>query len=319
MKKILFIIPIISVIFFACEEDFDPKTTYKERYALNCILRGDTSLQYATILQSYNISGFDPYEHTENPFVAGADVRIWQKNKVYKLRDTLLTGLANSRYTTPIPAYYTNEFIPGEHDTIEIRAILQSGKTLSGGSRMPGKIEFNESATDIIIPVNSKDYFQFNWRKVNSYALYITRLNIHYEVNIAGVKERKSIMMPLEYKMVDGISTPQYPEVSRSSGISFSYSVLDSVFKKISEGDPEKGNYSVIAAIFEVLELDKPLSEYYISSGAAIDDFTVRVDEVDFTNIKGGFGIFGSYIKARRGVAISEAYITSFGYKKFSN
>ncbi len=69
---------------------------------------------------------------------------------------------------------------------------------------------------------------------------------------------------------------------------------LDAVTKaleEISEGDPNKQNYSILQKVsFSVTAFDLPTSKYISSTGGSFDDLTVSVDVADYTNIEGGFG-----------------------------
>lgn len=315
MKKKLLILLILfaTLISFSCEEDFNPKTEFKERFILNCIVRGDTTLQLATLSRSYSIAGFDPYENRIDPFIGGADIRIWHKDDVYFLRDTIISRADTSRYNTPVNAYYLNGFLPGSNEVIEIKAVMPTGKTLVGKTKLPESVTF-ASGNDLFIPPIDKDNFTFQWQGQSNIGWYLTRFLIYYSKIENGIEVFYNREIPIKYIIENGNWIPKFPAPSRSTKISFFNSSLDSVFTQISAGDPVKSNYTVRAGVFEVLIFDDNLSKYYSSINGFLDQFTVRIDENDFTNIEGGFGIFGSYIKQQRGVRISTEYIQSFGY-----
>lgn len=305
---------IMSLIVYSCEEDFNPKTEYKERFALTCIVRGDTTLQYATLSRSYSIPGFDPYENLIDPFIGGADIRIWHKDNVYFLRDTVLVRDDTSRYTTPINCYFLDGFLPGSNEEIEIKAVLPTGKTLVGKTKLPEFVTFIGAASDPVVPPLDKDNFGIQWEGKSNIGWYLSRFSVHYKKNENGTEVFYSKDVPTKYVLENGNWIPNYPAPSRSSRVGFLNSSLDSVFAQISAGDPVKSNYTILAGILEVLIFDDNLSKYYSSINGFLDQFTVRIDETDYTNIEGGFGIFGSYIKQRRGVRILTEYIQSFGY-----
>ncbi len=315
MKKILLIsaITIFSLFIMSCEEDFNPKTEYKERFILNCIVRGDTTLQYATLLKSYSIPGFDPYENRVDPFLEGADIRIWHQDDVYFLRDTVLVRDDTSRYNTPINCYYLSGFRPGETEELEIKAILPTGKTLVGKTKLPDYVTFS-SASDFIIPSDEKDNFAFLWSGENNIGWYLTRFSIYYSKKENGVDVFYSKEVPTKYVLENGKWNAKYPVPSRSTAVGFLNSALDSAFAQISAGDENKSNYTIRAGVLELLIFDENLSKYYSSINGFLDQFTVRVDETDYTNIEGGFGIFGSYIKQNRSMRFETSYVQSFGY-----
>ena len=46
--------------------------------------------------------------------------------------------------------------------------------------------------------------------------------------------------------------------------------------------------------IFELVEMDLPLSKYYESIHGGIDSYSISLDQFTYSNITGGLGIFGS-------------------------
>ena len=66
----------------------------------------------------------------------------------------------------------------------------------------------------------------------------------------------------------------------------------------------------------EIKVFDKNLSTYYLSSGRLFDNYSVRLDTKDFSNISGGYGIFGSFIVQKISVLFSDEYLSIFGLKQ---
>ena len=52
MKKNLLFILLVGLL-ISCEENFEPFGDIKEKYALNCIIRGDTTFQIASLTRTY--------------------------------------------------------------------------------------------------------------------------------------------------------------------------------------------------------------------------------------------------------------------------
>ena len=97
--------------------------------------------------------------------------------------------------------------------------------------------------------------------------------------------------------------------------------VVTKFMQNISAGDNNKSNYSVeIKPKVEVLVMDEALSRYYSSTSQSLNDLTVRLDENDYTNIEGGYGIFGTYItKQYTAISFIATYLESFGYNVIFN
>jgi Domain of unknown function (DUF4249) len=322
MKKIaaIFFITVIMLINYSCEENFSPKGNFQQKYILNCIIRGDTSLQTATISKSYNVNGYDPYANTNDPFLANAYIRIWVGDNVYFMKDSSITRTDSSRYNTPLHFFYCDNFQAGINKDLEIQAILPDGKTLEAQTTIPDPVQWNFTNVDTSdtnafrIPSLGNDYFSFNWYQGSSNGWYLPRFVVIYAKVVNGVEERHEITVPERYENIGGNIEPVYPSPNRNVSSSFQNNALDSIFNQISAGDPDKSHYKIYGGIFELLVFDDNLSKYYSSTNGFLDDYTVRLDENDFTNINGGLGIFGSYLFEKRGALIATEYITSFGY-----
>ena len=71
----------------------------------------------------------------------------------------------------------------------------------------------------------------------------------------------------------------------------------------------------MLHVIFEATEYDAPLSNYYSSVNGFLDNFSLRLDEQVFSNITGGFGVFGTYFTSLYQVEMDSRYVTSYGYR----
>ena len=322
MKKIYALLFIITsvLINYSCEENFSPKGPFQQKYILNCVIRGDTSLQTATITKSYNVEGYDPNTNTEDPFLKDAYIRIWAGDNVYFMKDSSIARSDTSRYHGPLHYFYVDGFNPPGNVTLEIEAVLPDGKTLRANTNMPDEVEWNLTNIDTTdsnatrIPSLSNEYFSFSWFQGTSLGWYFPRYVVVYTKLENGVEERHEIEVPEKYEDSGNGMEPVYPSPTKNTGISIQNSALDSVFRKISEGDPVKSHYKIYGGVLELLVFDENLSKYYSVTNGFLDDYTIRLDENDYTNVEGGLGIFGSYIKQKRGSKIASDYISSFGY-----
>jgi len=300
---------ISTLSFPSCDESINPKSPFKERYILNFIIRGDTTFQVATLSHSYDVDGVDPYVNKIDPAITDADVKIWYNGEVYTLRDTVIARTDTSRYNTSVCYYYLKNFTPGTKKEISIKAQLNNGKALTAQTILPADIEIDSS--DRIIPVSYKDQFSLVWKKLDEEVFYFLRFRIYYKKNsVFNVVE-----VPLTYKYVNGQPNPVYPGITKNTFFTYEKAALDTIMKKMSEGDNKKSNYEIMRAEYEVIILDKSLSDYYSSVHGYMDNFSVRTDITDYTNITGGYGIFASYRKQILNASLKEEYILSFGYK----
>ncbi len=311
----LIILNFIVILFISCDEDFNPYGDFVERYAFTCILRSDENYQTATLLKSYRPDGFDPYTYTTDPSVTGADIRVWYNDSVFVFKDTLVSRQDTSRYKAPFSFFYNNQFRIGNRKAIELEILLPNGKRLRSSSFTPSRVDF-EDKSDVIIPAGSKNFIQVYWTSFDGGMFFLPKMIIRYKQNINGVIEDKTKEVPLRYVIQGGESVPVFPTPNSALTVVYDLNAVSNALQEISAGGSQKQNYSIFQNLsFTVTAYDLPTTKYISSTGGTIDDLTVSVDVADYTNIEGGFGLFGSYSKRNYDrLRFSEDYIDSFGY-----
>jgi len=327
MKKLIFFlfIAINVILIISCNDNVDPKTDFKEVYALNCVIRGDTSFQVATITRSYNVSGFDPSTNTDDPFIKGAKIKLNYEStgKTYFFRDTSMVRTNDPRYSTPLNYYYINNFQPETESPISIEATLPNGKVLTAKSITfyvsPYMIEDNFYSIPLAVFGN---YLVFNWSNLVStkdeQVYYVPELIIEYAQIRNGTPVELQKKVPLFYVSGGNGEFPLYPPIQTDiSYVNFDTLTIRRALLEISAGDANKNNYIIHKAVFRLLVVDKDLAVYYAAQKTFLDEFSVRVTQPEFTNINGGLGIFGTLTSTQIDVPIKENYIKSFGYQPF--
>lgn len=315
MKKI---IPILFTVlsgflFSSCEENFSPKTDYKEKYILTFLVRADTSFQVATLSKSYNVSEYNPFDNHTDPALTGADIKIWYKDEVYTMKDTVMPRKDSSRYASPVHYYYLKNFKPAASQPLEVLVELNNGKKLSAATKVPRTIDF--VITDKV-PAADKNTVMCSWRTYDTDVWYMPRLLLCY---YKGNSPLLTKQVPVKYSKENGRSVPRYPVITSENSVTFELAAIDSVMEQISAGNPQKGQYKIAFMRMEVYVMDNFLSSYYATSHGYLDDYSVRLDQADFTNIQGGLGIFASYYKQGIGLIIEKKYIQKFGYVPSEN
>ena len=313
MKKIkLLIFSCILLFLFSCDEDFNPYGDYQEKYAFTCILKNNENFQTATLFRSYLTPPSDPS-------VIGADIRIWYNDSVFVFRDSSVARNDTSRYTTPLSFYYSDQFSVDYNKSIELEVLLPNGKRLRSYSVTPRKFNF-DNESEVLVPPVSSDIVQISWDALETGIYFSSNFTIRYRQNVNGVIIEKTKIVPLKYIEQDSELTPVYPSPIASPVIIYQLSAISKALEEISEGDPNKNNFSVLQKItFSVTAYDLPVSKYISSTGGSFDDLTVSVDVADYTNIEGGFGLFGSYSERDyTRLRFLQSYIESFGYNFIS-
>lgn len=310
MIKVIMPIILMSSLFLSCKEDFSTDAKYRERNVLNCIIRPDTSFQAVTLFRTYRTGG-NPNQFTEYPFIDSADVKMWSDNQVYQFYDTTLERENTERYTEPTKVYYNNNLKPIGGKYVEVEALLPNGLLLRAETLVPDvdKIFFDGSETKIL-PSN-QDEIKFVWADEQR-VMYDPK----FLVVVANKRTHQiyTAEIPIKYVVRNSTEEPIYPSITSGKSVVYEKAVVRKAFQNISKDDSEKSNYVIMGTYLELMVLDKYLSTYYSSIENFLDEFTIKVDLPDYTNIDGGFGIFGSYNLTKYNIAIDENFIKSFGY-----
>lgn len=316
MKYVYLIISFSFVLltFPSCDQSFNPKGDYTEKYILNCVLRGDTSYQAAVLSHSYNVEGFDPYSNTEDPAITGADIRLWYNDSVFVFKDTVVERLGDSRYSDSLKIYYLKNLNLHFNKFIEIEALLPNGQRLKSSTVTSKEIIFDDKNSSKVIPPVNTALVVVSWNQGADAAYYLPRFKVTWYKKVNGTSEKHVMEMPVNYNMEGGQYFPVYPKPSLRTAAFYDPDDIKRALESISEGDPDKSNYSVlINNQIDVFGMDQNLGRYY-SSNLEENNFTVRLDESDYSNIEGGFGIFGSYVVKKYNLRFTAEFLTELGY-----
>ncbi|OGU55234.1 MAG: hypothetical protein A2V66_01065 [Ignavibacteria bacterium RBG_13_36_8] len=324
MKIFFTVILITGLVLISCkEEPFSPKTDFVERLILTCLIDCESDFQSATLTSSYTVDGFNPLENALDPSIEGADIRIWYEDTVYTLRDTTTTREDTSRYFSPEKFYYVKSFRPQGNKLLEIEAVLPDGRKLVSSTITPSPQSFFFGDGDQIIPPSNGalilNDFNVYWTFIGDGEglLFVPRLFIIYTKLENGVQIEYTKEVPQDYIQQGEEFLPLFPVGTKRNLVKYKTSAIDRVMTEISEGDPNKQNYTIKYALIQLFVLDKNLSAYYGALQLVSDGFSVKVDASEYTNIEGGRGVFGSFLQRTYEIYILDDYILSFGYKIF--
>lgn len=304
----------------SCEENISPKGPFTEKYILFCLLNTDTTFQTAYVSRSFDPGTNNPADYKTDPALEGAVIKLTvNNNEFYTFQEGISERTDTTLYKTPVKYYYLNNFKPKDGDKIEITATLQNGTILKSTATTPpytllycgafGTITYNPSVVGNLI---------MSWRFVGDYYVdnffFTTRLNLVYSKADNPDKLIK-YSVPIEYKQVDNLFVPYFIYIEPGGGRIFKREAVIRALALISQGDTEKQNYIIHEAEFNLQLVDDNLALYHLAEQTFLDEFTVRLDATDFTNIQNGFGVFGIYSTKQRKIRITRDYITSLGYK----
>ncbi|MEE9430144.1 MAG: DUF4249 family protein, partial [Melioribacteraceae bacterium] len=289
IKKILYLVFLIFSI-FGCDDEVTFQAEYEEKEILYCVLNADSSNQYALLK-----TNFENKNSQQNHYIKNAKITLKQNKVTSELRDT--SALNNN---TETDFYYSKNFKPPLGSEIEITAELPNGKVLSAFLTVPNFSLFVFQQSLLTIP-SSQDptrlYIGWTLRNGNDNLAFLTRLIINYRINKNNIETEHSYTIPIEYIIKNDNTLPVHPQIGRSSFQVYSQQVIDRAFREISIGDTNKSAYTIVNANLEIFVLEENLTNYSASVEAFKNSYSVKVYEPQISNIEGGLGVFGAFIK----------------------
>lgn len=320
-----------SIAFLSCDDNVNPKSEVKNEYALFCIINCDTTFQTAYLSKSYDVAGLDPLENTTDPAVTGASLKIEyvkdSESKLCMFKDSSAERTLNSRYTGPVRFYVSNDVdiksphLYGVPIPVYMTAVLPGGKTLtaSGKSIPTGDLLFTNIIREYS-PETSPKSGLFKWeflsgRNNEKDYCYRPALIIKYSKIENGVPVPKTVEVPYFTSYNQDIPVLSYPGINSNNSIIYRLAYIKETLEKISEGDNQKSNYIIHALQFELRIMSKELAEYCAAGSTFKDEFSVRIDSPDITNVRGGLGIFGIYSTKKASIDLDQNLIGRLGYR----
>lgn len=331
-----FVLILLCVLLESCNTDFNINAPHQDVYVLNCILRNDTSIQYATISKNYfTENGAAPPSNTIDPNIKGVNIQIFNNDSAFVMRDTTVE-LTNSGSSVQVDCYCVRNLVLEPGRTVRIEAALPDGQTVRSTIQIPvcftdpSFLSFPQSYYTVDRPTigvhSKKTYVKFpayvwSFGRDNKWVtdvLSSPHCEIDYERNEGGTYVNKKTIVPLTYGfLTDNIGITLSPDLNLSFNYiaSTSLEAVDRTMQEISGSDPYKNNYIITRVVFTISSLDPELTRYYSAYEVYLNSPTVKLRPTDYSNIEGGKGIFGIYYKNSISLVVDKDYISSFGYR----
>lgn len=309
MRK-LFLITFFVFLIIGCDDNFSPFGDYKEDYVLSAILQGDSLVQTVTISENYIDTDFSNIKTNRNLWVKDAIITLSYDEEAF-----IFNQLGND-----IVKYEINNFTVPIDKVIKIEALLPNGRWVRSFTKSPKEILFRGNSDQFIPPDDNRKFFSIIWQSFERDIVFIPKLTMDYSINKNGILEKHTIELPQNFVSSNGEEIPVFPSPRSQIGISFQMNALDKSLKDIYCNENNKSSYFINKALkFELIILDQNLSSYYLITNNILDNYSVRLNTAEFSNIENGLGIFGSFIKQEYFMYLTEEYIYSFGYRVKTN
>ncbi len=327
MKKFLYYIAVfLTVITISCNEDFSVRGPFDDEYVFDCILRCDTTTQFATISRTYEVANFNPLTNTVNPVVKNAKIKLFYKGSVYTMRDTVLP-LTDPHYNTPVSCYCVKNMQIDAGQTIDAEVTMPDGKVITASTKTLPANEAQYEGPYTIPEFDPHkalwlDHVTFMWMlpsymkdPYSAKLYYAPQLTIEYYKKENGNSILMKKIVPDDYIVSGDKLVPHYPEPRHVGICTYDTAIVGRAMREISENDSNKSNYLIIKVFLTVLMFDENLAPYYAADQTFDSGASLNLSPPDLSSINGGKGIFGSFMKITKNVNLYDWFLDRFGYQ----
>ena len=307
MKKFISftIIIVILGIQLGCDESFSPYGEYQKRYYLNCIVRADTNLQITTLYQSYSPNNNSSVENRNLSFIHNSSIRLWRGNDdIYFFSDS---SIGDTNF------YYSKGLIPQPGNSLEIEAILPDGNRLKSKTEVPKWVKKDLNNLTEIVPPQEGNNVTFAWEPNQENQVFAPILYIYYKKPINGKMITKKEEVVWKYIKKNGDEIGLHRPPLRNPIINYDIKNIERALTSIAKNNDTRFT-EILGLILELRVFDKNLSAYYLSVGRITGNYSIRLDSKEFTNINGGYGIFGSFSDQKISMPFDADYLTRFNF-----
>jgi hypothetical protein len=251
-------------------------------------------------------AGYDPLSSTADNAIPSATVTVRDGATTYLLRDTVMVRQDTIRYASALHAFVVNPLVVQPGKTYVVRVQVPGYTAATATATMPGKGSPSTAVTTSLI-LDNPDGKEENAdiicnAQVSAAARgYIGRLFVDYEVLVDAqwIEGRSEIPLSFADPKVPDLNHVIYPQLTSRSGdrmlVSFKNGVYRAVLQSLASGRYKSNKLIFDRIVFQYLQADKNLFNYYNTTHAFRDVQSIRLDEPLFSNVSGGFGVVGAY------------------------
>lgn len=279
----------------SCNEPFSPNGPFEPHMVVYSVLTTQSDTQYARVYANY-----EGYNSSSDNADTTAQVVISTGNLSAVLRATLLPRNDQTKYSTPIRAFFAYPFKVQPESTYTIMVTSSILQGMSASTTVPGKgaVRCDNHGVMDHPDYITKDPIIVVADLAQNTIGYQVRLLIEY-----GLRNDSSFVAEKEVPAAvgrDRNSVPVliYPSMERKTAdrVVFQYRLSLYVYT-IQEIYRQYGTTNVAfkRAKFYLLQTDEHLFTYYNVANGFQDPYSIRTDQPDYSNIPGGLGVFGSF------------------------
>lgn len=278
MKNKIIIIFLSFLILSCNSEDFSPVGNYEKKVVTYLILDNRINNQIIKVQSDYLVNDKNTSKKINN-----LNVYLINDNNKYTFSDTIIPDSKNYSY------FVLRNFIPIRGAKYSLYISGDEVPTATSEIYVPPK-------SDVTLYYDS-DKIQLTYYRNRYVKGYLHHLYVDFYIkdDKNNVIKNGRVEVPIGIEILnDGKDTIKYyPTLTKDVSFNYSYSNL---FTVLMENKPKDDKYKLVVkkSVATVLSLEENLYNYYVTVKGFSDPYSVRLDQINYSNIKNGYGIFGA-------------------------
>lgn len=292
MGRRLLLLAVLAASLGACDQPFEPNAPVSDRLVLYSILSAQSDTQYVRVSTTYSA--------LPAPDVEGALVEMVGGGRLVRFRDTTIQRADEQGIVRSMKVYVAYNFRVTGGAQYHLLVSTPSGLQAQGMATalgVPTVQLVDPRPIDSLTgkPITLKTTFP------SVTGAYVMHFYLDYYVLIGGGWELHREEVPERtYQDETGAEQRVYPKLavlrpnaSSEISLTFDSGLLSQTRSRV------LSRYSgapvvFLQTVFLLTQIDNALYTYYFLSNGPKDNSTIRLDQIDFTNVTNGFGFFGS-------------------------
>jgi len=274
-----------------------------ERLVVFSVLSNDRDVQFVRVSTNYDVPGFDPSQNRTEKDVVGAQVSIAVTSASFTCRDTLFPRPDTSRYTAPIRAYVASPFRPepGKRYNLTVSSIELG--TVTSAVTLPDRPSISLSPGELAVDrpdqFDPRSYFYLRTTLSPSAKGSLCQLFVDYQIqrDTSWTDGRTEVPFLINVDTL-GIWIATYPQLTRVTGNATGITYKNYTYKRTLIRVLEQYPHNKVLfkrVVLRVFQCEQGFYDYFNTVNGFSDRVSIRVDQPDYTDIKGGMGVFGAY------------------------
>ncbi len=296
----------LALVALACEETFSPKGPFTRQLVVYSVLTNQSDSQYVRVFTTYDPPSFDPYGQPTDTPVLGASVTMDVDGSTIGFREFALPRPDHSRFADSVHAYIAEPMALQRGKVYRLTVQTADLGTLQGETSVPqpGVLMVNNRYV-LEAPGTYLEDLSVSAQLSSMAYGFLIRIFIDYEVFQGGVwtRYREEVPQRVSGDASSGTLQVEYPRLTRRqndprSTLPGGTTVFTGRAYRWLIGSISS-RYALVPMRFQnaiciLYQTDLPLYVYYSLANGFQDEFSIRTDAPDYSNLQGGFGVFGS-------------------------